>query len=815
MREYLIIIEGYNPATSMLETLYYSTRGFTSSPTDSVPNTFFEPRIKNPALYAQSMYSIGTTSGGSTGGYGNIELLNTDGGLDNLTKWGFDGNTCAIYEGDANGTFADFGIVLSGTIEQVEFNWSSLIIRYKDRTTEIDKPLQPTKYLGNNVLPLGLEGIADLLGKPKPRMFGRSLNITPVLVNTSKLIYQVNDGAILDITAVRDTGVPLTLGTTYADSATMIVATPAVGTYNVCLSEGYFRLGSTPFGQITVDANSIVQSIGQTIKVLAIEKLGATSIVEQSIIDLDKMLPATVKFQYYSGANEVTTKFVIDELCKCGIWWGFDNNGKFWAKQFSAPPPDNPIIYLTNDDILDIERVATNDGDRGVPVWRVVCRYARNNTVQTTVAGSVAAAVYDKEWKEVVHEDASIKIIHPLASELIIDSAFTEYSDALAEATRQFNLRSVNRDRLRVTIPMFRLSYSEGGYWDNEAITEMPGYYYNMGAAVVDNKLFIAGGVSKNPTLTISRKAYSLNLDNPTEAYGVLPDIPITKHSYPLLNYDGFIYIYGGLGYSFPYRLDLSNPIAWDETGLSSMPDGRYNYGGCVYDNKLFVFGGFNVSGGAVITSCYYHDLSVFPHPDAGWESTAPFNSHQWVSLPAIPITSPYVGSFLYGSIFYYITTTETVSIDLTNPNIWTMNALPALPVSFIYSSPVIKDNMLYLIGGLIGTTILDTVYSIDMDAKLEWVANITPLPAPRTNSSAVYHNGSVYLIGGLTTIAENNTWRLRTNDDPQDIAALNSIGRTALLTIPRYGYDTGKPMRIIGAEHNYETNKITLELWG
>jgi hypothetical protein len=70
-------------------------------------------------------------------------------------------------------------------------------------------PLQTTKYAGSNVLPAGREGVEDLKGKPKPVCLGSVFNIAPPCVNTSKLIYQVNDGAVASISAIRDRGVPL------------------------------------------------------------------------------------------------------------------------------------------------------------------------------------------------------------------------------------------------------------------------------------------------------------------------------------------------------------------------------------------------------------------------------------------------------------------------------------------------------------------------------------------------------------------------------------------------------------------------------
>ena len=48
----------------------------------------------------------------------------------------------------------------------------------------------------------------------KPILFGKRYQIPPVLVNTSKLIYQFHDGEAREVMAVYDSAVPLVLHST-------------------------------------------------------------------------------------------------------------------------------------------------------------------------------------------------------------------------------------------------------------------------------------------------------------------------------------------------------------------------------------------------------------------------------------------------------------------------------------------------------------------------------------------------------------------------------------------------------------------------
>lgn len=47
------------------------------------------------------------------------------------------------------------------------------------------------------------------------------------------------------------------------------------------------------------------------------------------------------------------------------------------------------------------------------------------------------------------------------------------------------------------------------------------------------------------------------------------------------------------------------------------------------------------------------------------------------------------------------------------------------------------------------------------------------------------------------------------------DAAPDCSLGNVVTLQYPRYGYTSGRPMKIIGCDTNLNDGKLTLELWG
>lgn len=208
--------EVWDPDTSPnLRTLYWSTRGFTTLPGDTPGDTHFEELIASAGGVTRTLFDAGRTTGRSRVGFGEIILTNSadfgaEGELDDYIGYGFDGRDLELYFGDDPSSFpSDFVELLVGTMLPPEIGRTEVLVRVRDRQAELETPLQATLYDGDNVLPAGLEGSEELAEKPKPLTFGRVRNIEPVLVNSARLIYQVNDGSVSDIVDVYDRGVSL------------------------------------------------------------------------------------------------------------------------------------------------------------------------------------------------------------------------------------------------------------------------------------------------------------------------------------------------------------------------------------------------------------------------------------------------------------------------------------------------------------------------------------------------------------------------------------------------------------------------------
>lgn len=162
--------------------------------------TFYPGRIINAATFRRD---VGILEPRSQASLGEAVLNNEDGYFNGMADDFFDGRTFTLKMGDEGAAYASFVTILVATIESVAIEASVVSVRLRDRAITLDQPFSRDVYAGTNSLPLGLEGTADdIKGQYKPRIFGRVSLMRPVLVNTSKLIYQVSTKACVSVTQV-------------------------------------------------------------------------------------------------------------------------------------------------------------------------------------------------------------------------------------------------------------------------------------------------------------------------------------------------------------------------------------------------------------------------------------------------------------------------------------------------------------------------------------------------------------------------------------------------------------------------------------
>jgi hypothetical protein len=449
-RIYLAEITAYDPGTSAIITYRFASGlGYDNA------GTFHAPRIENPALFRRDMG--GEVIGGRmSNSPGELTLINNDGGLNAMADDYFDGRTLTLKVGDPDMAYASFATILVATIETVAIERRRVSVRLRSRAIALDTPFSSVKYAGTNALPLGIEGTADdIKGQSKPRIFGRIALMPPVLVNTSKLIYQINAGAVDAIVNVFDAGAYLARSTDYTSQSDMETNQPSPGSFRSWPAGGCFRLGSTPFGQLSVcvaekwDYTQI--SAGAIIQRILMEK-GFTSL-DWLAADFTILNTKTVGALGISINAEESTASVLDRICATiGAWWGFDALGRFRIARLDAPS-GTPAVTITDNEILELERQPVT-----TPVpWQVTQTADINLLPQDkkSMAGVVPdfrAAWFAEASRDQKASNSGVATSRALAVDQSSEGLFASISQAQAEVNRRLSVFSARRDAVTLTL---------------------------------------------------------------------------------------------------------------------------------------------------------------------------------------------------------------------------------------------------------------------------------------------------------------------------------------------------------------------------
>lgn len=464
----MIVIEltGAVSAGGAVQTFYAATDSYTTLPTDTPANTSFMPTVKDPGSIAVNVFGDGFIAGATKLEIGEIVLTNANGQYDDFINYGFGSRPVVIRQGAVGAAYpASFNVIFTGTVVNVFANRKEIRVRVQDKQALFDKPVLTTTYAGNNSLPNGAEGASDIKGNVKPRTYGAPSYVAPVCVNTSKLTYQCSDVALQSLTAVYDRGTSLTPGADFANLTLLEAATPAASSYITCLALGLFRLGSAPAGQVTCDpvqgANAAARTAGQILKSLALAAgVNSGDIDAASVTALDSANSSVIGL-YLN--DDTSFADAMDRVAQSvGAYYGFDPAGMFIMGQWTAPAGTS--LLTIGEFYAGQETERTPLRDVNIPVYQAKVNHTQVFSVQTDLAGSVAAALKAKvaqEFRTELATDASIQVQFLDAPIFEIDTLLTTIADAQTEAARLLALHKVKRDAFQVPIP-FDLIGSKG-----------------------------------------------------------------------------------------------------------------------------------------------------------------------------------------------------------------------------------------------------------------------------------------------------------------------------------------------------------------
>lgn len=397
---------------------------------------------------------------------GDIEIANLSsditevGPLDHLLNWAFQNRVASLYYVPGN-VWADRVLEGRGALFQPVDGGGVLNFALGEPRADLDAPLQTDLFAGDNVLPDGVQGGADLKGKPRAICYGTNSNITAAdsKVNTDREIYNPADKACT-ILCVRDGAYPLEASTARGSLASLEANTPPPGEYDYYAgAEGtYIRLGSPPVKTLTFDlqegATEADRTHAQVWSRIRTERCGTDpgDISAASITAMDTATPKEVGFYFAKGESR---RQALDRvLASLSGYEVQDLTGEWSIGRLETPAgsPELSLVMVTDDP--DFAMAATDRAlveapkrawpayaPTGVPPYRVNAQWGLNNTEMAPEAFAADPALarlrdkFSKQWRTETATDTAIwnpadgSGAFPNAPELTVETGYQPGAD--------------------------------------------------------------------------------------------------------------------------------------------------------------------------------------------------------------------------------------------------------------------------------------------------------------------------------------------------------------------------------------------------
>ena len=480
-----------------------SDRGWIGEPSDSgEPNVPYPARLAEPVTLESRLPVWPDDARRLTIDAGEVRLLNGDGYFDDLAgDWTIAGQTVTVRRGPhrrpVHAASGDFVLLATYRAAGAAVGTSRLAVTLRPVGADVAVSVCAT-YAGTG----GIDGAAALKGQYKPRLFGKKRNVEPVQIDPSLLIYQIHDGAMNGISAVRDRGVALTGAGDVADYATLAAATVTAGTYQTCLAVGCLRVGAVP-SSLTVDATGDAEAAtggynagtATSIARKLLEGPGGVGSVDAAAFDW----PGGECGLFLRGGTVVDA---MDALAR-GVfgWWGTDTAGAYRGGRLAAPELDaSPFIIQESMLGAPPEEI----GPARAPWWTARVAYQTLGRVQTSeeLAGSVTAAnreYYGTASRYASAADGAIATAYPGATEGVeIPSVFDLEVDAQAVADDVLAMFGRPRRAFRVTMR----SGAAGFCWPSLQVGAAVSLVWSRHRALVNGRPMIVVGVSSRGDAT-------------------------------------------------------------------------------------------------------------------------------------------------------------------------------------------------------------------------------------------------------------------------------------------------------------------------
>ena len=395
-------------------TIKVSDRGWIQEPRDTGAEEVYPPRLLEPPAVERFIPVYPGEGRRSQIEAGELRLRNVDGALDSIAgEWAIGGREVKLIRAPhrrPNHAERSTWVEVASLRASEAFEGTDTL-RMPLRSAAADLlGAANSLYTGAG----GAEGDASLRGVSKPRIFGFVRNVQPTLVDAANRIYQLHDGEVEEIVAVRDLGGLLELKENEDSYASLVADSPATGKYTSFKGGGFIKLHDDPVFLTADVRGSTFGGYASTAALVAAQILQVAGGVASATASTFSTWPNT---EVGIIVREGTAEDAMDRLAAAlgSVWWGPNTLGEFGGGVITSPESATIIIepYM----LLDAPQETSGSTP---PWWRLRVAYQEIDVTQEGSDVSDSPLVSDKDFyskkrRYAVASDANVKIRYPLA----------------------------------------------------------------------------------------------------------------------------------------------------------------------------------------------------------------------------------------------------------------------------------------------------------------------------------------------------------------------------------------------------------------
>lgn len=425
----VVLIEVNVKSAGLETTRFLATKPYTTSPTDSPANQYYDPVVTTGIQFTEQL-SIDGQGGLSAG---DIEIANYNGERDSWLDDIWDNHSIKAWIGDPRWVRADFQMIFNGVVATIDSKSRDVLnLSLMDKLQRLNTPITDAKIGGTES---NKDDVINL-------SFGEVSNVTPKLTNGVTLEYQIHDGPVESIFEVRDNGKPI---------ANAVIGWAGVTVNN---ATGRFTLNRAAAGTITCS----VQGDKNPVYINTVSKLvqravtGYGKLTDRFVtadLDVSNLAAFETTCPQAAGAFAEGRTNVLN-LCQdlagsVGAQLVMSRLGLLRLIQLKIPGTGAPIVI---DSTQMMERTLKIQ-QRPLVKSSVMLGFNKNWTVQTNLLTSIPEAhkaLFATDWMTTTATSASVQADYKLnAAPLQVDTMFCTRTDAQSEAQRRLDIWSTAR----------------------------------------------------------------------------------------------------------------------------------------------------------------------------------------------------------------------------------------------------------------------------------------------------------------------------------------------------------------------------------